>query len=97
LQCKIEQQQIYYKKRLIKFFGLYRLMPIQKHLKHSIMSNEVKGVLFCGHFWKKEKYIKSFYALNFENFQIKKNEGYNCLLEHSHLWDWQLSISYKSY
>ncbi len=40
-QCQNGQLKIYSKKLLINFIGLYRFTPIQTHLNHSILNNEI--------------------------------------------------------
>jgi len=43
-QCQVEQLKIYSKTQELNFIGLYRLMRIQKHLNHSIWSDEVNNM-----------------------------------------------------
>jgi len=87
LQCQNGQQKMYFKKMLTICWGLYRLIPTQKHLIHSIPNNEVKVNMrsFILRAMKVEKTYEVVLSLNFENFQIKiKIKDTNCLLGHSH-------------
>jgi len=79
-EVKTKQQNVYSEKRLIYIISLFRLIPTQKNLTHSILNNEmkvIKNLITILYTMKLEKTYNAVLWTQFWKFPFKnKKEGY---------------------
>jgi len=70
---------------MIKFIALYRMIPTQKHLNHSITDDEVK--VMNNFLLRVMKLEKIDIVIFLTQIHIKIIKHIHCLFKHSHYWD----------